>query len=218
MPRAAGPRTRSRGRRRSWRAEGRHSRFRTDKTFLIVPEDQIGKEHLFSTEKLGIVLAIFRYTGFDMALDIVRQIFETGGRGHSCGIYSFNDDHIHRLALDGAGQPHHGPADPVARQRRHVHERHADDVEHGLRHLGRQHHEREHLAQALHERDLGEPADSRKTSRRKQSCSASSTRARRSTRDRRTIAARGGRTMSTRDQSAVARIAPPTGKRIAAYQ
>ena len=72
---------------------------RPDKTFLIVPEDKIGKEHLFSTEKLGIVLAIFKYSGFDQALDIVRRIFETGGRGHSCGIYSFNDEHIHRLAM-----------------------------------------------------------------------------------------------------------------------
>jgi sulfoacetaldehyde dehydrogenase len=70
-----------------------------DKTFFIVPEDKIGKQHPYSTEKLGVVLAIFRYTGFDHALDLVRQIFETGGRGHSCGIYSFNDDHIHRLAL-----------------------------------------------------------------------------------------------------------------------
>ena len=69
------------------------------RTFLIVPEDRIGKAHPFSTEKLGIVLAVFRYTGFEMALDIVRRIFETGGRGHSCGIYSFNDDHINRLAL-----------------------------------------------------------------------------------------------------------------------
>jgi sulfoacetaldehyde dehydrogenase len=70
-----------------------------DKTFLIVPEERIGKDHLFSTEKLGIVLAIFKYSGFDQGLDLVRQIFETGGRGHSCGIYSFDDDHIHRLAL-----------------------------------------------------------------------------------------------------------------------
>jgi len=69
------------------------------KTFLIVPEDKIGKAYPFSTEKLGIVLSVFRYSGFDMALDIVRRIFETGGRGHSCGIYSFNDDHINRLAL-----------------------------------------------------------------------------------------------------------------------
>ena len=70
-----------------------------DKKFLIVPETQIGKEHLFSTEKLGIVLAVFKYSGFDQALDIVRRIFETGGRGHSCGIYSFDDGHVHRLAL-----------------------------------------------------------------------------------------------------------------------
>jgi sulfoacetaldehyde dehydrogenase len=69
------------------------------KKFLIVPENQIGKAHKFSTEKLGPVLAIFKYHGFDMALEMVRRIFETGGRGHSCGIYSFNDDHIHQLAL-----------------------------------------------------------------------------------------------------------------------
>jgi len=71
----------------------------TDKTFLIVPETRIGKEHPFSTEKLGTVLAVFKYYGFEDALEKVRQIFETGGKGHSCGIYSFDDDHIHRLAL-----------------------------------------------------------------------------------------------------------------------
>ena len=69
------------------------------KTFLIVPEDKIGKEHRFSGEKLGTVLAVFRYSGFDAALEMVRQIYEVGGKGHSCGIYSFDDEHIHRLAL-----------------------------------------------------------------------------------------------------------------------
>ena len=70
-----------------------------DKTFLVVPEQHIGKAHPFSTEKLGVVMAIFEYDGFDRALEMVRTIFETGGKGHSCGIYSFDDDHIHRLAL-----------------------------------------------------------------------------------------------------------------------
>lgn len=70
-----------------------------DRTFLIVPERHIGRQHPFSTEKLGVVMAIFKYHGFDMALDMVRQIFETGGKGHSCGIYSLDDEHIHRLAL-----------------------------------------------------------------------------------------------------------------------
>ncbi len=67
--------------------------------FLIVPEHQIGKDHCFSGEKLSPVLAIFRYRGFDTALNMVDQILEVGGKGHSCGIYSFDADHIHALAL-----------------------------------------------------------------------------------------------------------------------
>ncbi len=70
-----------------------------DRTFIIVREDKIGKPHLFSSEKLGTFLAIFKYSGFDTALEMVRQIYEVGGKGHSCGIYSFDDDHVHRLAL-----------------------------------------------------------------------------------------------------------------------
>jgi sulfoacetaldehyde dehydrogenase len=69
------------------------------KAFLMAEETQIGKAYPFSTEKLGIVLGVFKFHGFDDGLDKVRQIFETGGRGHSCGIYSFDDDHINRLAL-----------------------------------------------------------------------------------------------------------------------
>jgi acyl-CoA reductase-like NAD-dependent aldehyde dehydrogenase len=68
------------------------------KTFFIVPERLIGKTHLFSTEKLGVVLSIFKFHGWEMALDMVRQIFETAGRGHSCGIYSFDDQHVDQLA------------------------------------------------------------------------------------------------------------------------
>ena len=70
-----------------------------DRTFLIVEEQHIGREYRFSTEKLGTVLAVFKYDGFDRALEMVRRIFDTAGKGHSCGIYSFDDDHIHRLAL-----------------------------------------------------------------------------------------------------------------------
>ena len=69
-----------------------------DRKFIIVPEDHIGKEYLFSSEKLCVVLALFKYSGFENALKMVEQIYEVGGKGHSCGIYSFDDDHIHRLA------------------------------------------------------------------------------------------------------------------------
>lgn len=67
--------------------------------FFIAEETRIGKDNPFSKEKLGVVLSTFRFDGFDHALDLVRQVFEVGGKGHSCGIYSFNDQHIHRLAL-----------------------------------------------------------------------------------------------------------------------
>jgi sulfoacetaldehyde dehydrogenase len=70
-----------------------------DRKFIIVEQQEIGKQHRFSGEKLCPVLAIFKYDGFDMALDMVRRIYQVGGAGHSCGVYSFNDDHIHRLAL-----------------------------------------------------------------------------------------------------------------------
>ena len=69
------------------------------KSFLIVEETDIGPEHPFSREKLGPLLSLFRYSGFDDALSKVHRILATGGRGHSCGIYSFDDEHIHRLAL-----------------------------------------------------------------------------------------------------------------------
>lgn len=68
------------------------------KSFIIVEQDQIGKAHRFSSEKLSPVLAIFRYSGFDTLLTMVSAIFEVGGKGHSVGIASFDDDHIHRLA------------------------------------------------------------------------------------------------------------------------
>jgi sulfoacetaldehyde dehydrogenase len=69
------------------------------KKFIIVKEDKIGKQHVFSGEKLSPVLAIFRYSGFDTALSMIQDIFNVGGKGHSCGIYSFDPDHINRLAL-----------------------------------------------------------------------------------------------------------------------
>ncbi len=68
------------------------------KRFLIVPETSIGKEYPFSSEKLSPVLAIFRYSGWENALKMVTEVYKVGGRGHSCGIYSFNDEHIDQLA------------------------------------------------------------------------------------------------------------------------
>ena len=69
-----------------------------DKSFIIVEEDRIGRAHRFSGEKLSPLLAIFKYSGFDSVLEMVSRIFDVGGKGHSVGIASFDDDHINRLA------------------------------------------------------------------------------------------------------------------------
>jgi acyl-CoA reductase-like NAD-dependent aldehyde dehydrogenase len=70
-----------------------------EKQFIIVKEENIGKKYPFSGEKLSPVLAIFEYSGFESALKMVEQIFEVGGKGHSCGIFSFDDRRIHQLAM-----------------------------------------------------------------------------------------------------------------------
>jgi sulfoacetaldehyde dehydrogenase len=69
-----------------------------DRKFIMVIGDGIGKEHAFSGEKLTTLLAVYKYTGFDQALEMMRGIYNVGGKGHSCGIYSFDQDHIDRLA------------------------------------------------------------------------------------------------------------------------
>jgi sulfoacetaldehyde dehydrogenase len=69
-----------------------------DRRFFVVPQVEIGRHNPFSSEKLSVVVSLFRYSGFDEALRMVEAIYEVGGKGHSCGIYSFDDDHIDRLA------------------------------------------------------------------------------------------------------------------------
>jgi sulfoacetaldehyde dehydrogenase len=70
-----------------------------DRKFLIVHGDGIGKVHPYSGEKLTTLLALYKYGSFDQALSMMRAIYEVGGKGHSCGIYSFDQSHIHQLAL-----------------------------------------------------------------------------------------------------------------------
>ena len=70
-----------------------------DRKFIIVRGDGIGREHPFSGEKLTTLLAVYKYSGFAQALSMMRGIYEVGGKGHSCGIYSFDQGHIDALAL-----------------------------------------------------------------------------------------------------------------------
>jgi len=57
-------------------------------------------EDVWCREKLSTLLAVHKYEGdFQNAIDTIMQIHEVGGKGHSVGIFSFDDDHIHRLAM-----------------------------------------------------------------------------------------------------------------------
>lgn len=57
-------------------------------------------EGIWCVEKLTTLLAVHKYTGeFQNAIDTIMAIHAVGGIGHSVGIFSFDDDHIHRLAL-----------------------------------------------------------------------------------------------------------------------
>ena len=80
-------------------AEAAGFRIPADRKFLMVRnQGQIGKQHRFSGEKLTTLMALYHYDSFGDALDMVRRIYEAGGKGHSCGIYSHDDGHIDALA------------------------------------------------------------------------------------------------------------------------
>ena len=66
---------------------------------IMVEENGTGKEYPFSGEKLSIVLTVYKYNKFDDAIRIVQENLAYQGLGHSCGIHSFNDDRIMKLAM-----------------------------------------------------------------------------------------------------------------------
>ena len=67
---------------------------------LMVEETGTGKDYPYSGEKLSPVLTIYRARDFDHAFTIMRGIYDYMGDGHSCGIYTENEDHIQRLARE----------------------------------------------------------------------------------------------------------------------
>jgi sulfoacetaldehyde dehydrogenase len=67
---------------------------------LLVEETGTGKDFPFSGEKLSPVLTLYRARNFDHAFDIMRGIYDFMGDGHSCGVYTDDEDHIRRLGLE----------------------------------------------------------------------------------------------------------------------
>jgi len=69
-----------------------------DRTFIIMPETGTGPDHPYSGEKLSVIMAFYKVKDIDEAIALTNEIQAYQGMGHSCGIYSYNDDHIMKLA------------------------------------------------------------------------------------------------------------------------
>lgn len=67
--------------------------------FFVVEESGAGSEYPFSGEKLSVILTVYKYQKFDDAIKMLNEIQNYSGSGHSCGIHSFNEEHILKLAL-----------------------------------------------------------------------------------------------------------------------
>lgn len=68
-------------------------------TCILVEETGFGKEYPFSGEKLSVVVTVYKYDTFEDAIRLVNGIQAYSGAGHSCGIHSFNEEHIMEYAM-----------------------------------------------------------------------------------------------------------------------
>ena len=71
-----------------------------DTRWILVEETGYGKDFPFSGEKLSVVVTVYKYDDFDDAIKLVNGIQGYSGAGHSCGIHSFNEEHIMRFASE----------------------------------------------------------------------------------------------------------------------
>ena len=67
---------------------------------LMVEGADAIEDDFFSLEKLSPVLTVFKYKGFDRAMDILTRLTDNCGTGHSCGIHTKNKDYVERMSLD----------------------------------------------------------------------------------------------------------------------
>ena len=64
----------------------------------MVEEDGAGPSHPFSGEKLSVVLAVYRYTDLDRAVERIQRILDYQGAGHSCGIHTADESNARMVA------------------------------------------------------------------------------------------------------------------------
>jgi sulfoacetaldehyde dehydrogenase len=68
------------------------------KKFFMVEETGVGRDFPFSSEKLSLVLTVYRAKDFDAAADKARTILEHQGKGHSLGLHTKDMARARKLA------------------------------------------------------------------------------------------------------------------------
>lgn len=68
--------------------------------FIMVEETGSGVDYPLSGEKMCLVLTVYREKDIDSAIARVNACHDYSGAGHSCGIYSYNEDNIIKTAMN----------------------------------------------------------------------------------------------------------------------
>lgn len=69
-----------------------------EKKFFMVEETGVGRDFPFSSEKLSLVLTVYRARDFDAAMARANEILAHQGRGHSVGLHSKDMSRARKLA------------------------------------------------------------------------------------------------------------------------
>jgi sulfoacetaldehyde dehydrogenase len=70
----------------------------TSAKFFLVEENEFNPDSPFADEKLSLVITVYRARNFDHAVQLVEDILNVQGKGHSCGIHTRDSSHATRLA------------------------------------------------------------------------------------------------------------------------
>ncbi len=66
--------------------------------YFLIEQDAVEGKHSFADEKLSLFLTVYRAKTFEEAKQIVRQVLDVTGKGHSTGIHTKNPAHARELA------------------------------------------------------------------------------------------------------------------------
>ncbi len=71
-----------------------------DTKLLLVEEDKTGDASPFSGEKMSLVTTIYKCSDDSQAINIINENHSYSGAGHSCGVFSKDQDVINNIALN----------------------------------------------------------------------------------------------------------------------